>query len=150
MSPTKIVHIEDKYAAVRQLIELGRQKRFLLYDEIYEVLPDEVIGLPDEVDEIYLRFDELKIAVVDRPERYVNRDDVEPTLDVPELLASVRALALEARRLRDQLRGVFERQERRPRSIALEHERAVGGDGHVLRIGRNGDLRFDGIAVGGV
>ena len=47
MSPTKIVHIEDKYAAVRQLIELGRQKRFLLYDEIYEVLPDEVIGLPD-------------------------------------------------------------------------------------------------------
>jgi RNA polymerase primary sigma factor len=79
LSPTKIVHIEDKYAAVRQLIELGRQKRFLLYDEIYEVLPDEVIGLPDEVDEIYLRFDELKIAVVDRPERYVNRDDVEPT-----------------------------------------------------------------------
>ena len=79
MSPTKIVHIEDKYAAVRQLIELGRQKRFLLYDEIYEVLPDEVIGLPDEVDEIYLRFDELKIAVIDRPERYVNRDDVEPT-----------------------------------------------------------------------
>ena len=80
MSPSKIAHhIEDKYTAVRQLIELGRQKKYLLYDEIYEVLPDEVIGLPDEVDEIYLRFDELKIAVVDRPERYVNRDDVEPT-----------------------------------------------------------------------
>jgi RNA polymerase primary sigma factor len=79
VTPTKIAHIEDKYPAVRQLIELGRQKRFLLYDEIYEVLPDEVIGLPDEVDEIYVRFDELKVAVVDRPERYVNRDDVEPT-----------------------------------------------------------------------
>ncbi len=78
MSPTKIVHIEDKYTPVRQLIELGRQKKFLLYDEIYEVLPDEVIGLPDDVDEIYRRFEVLKIAVVDRPERYVNRDDVEP------------------------------------------------------------------------
>jgi len=80
VSPTKIAHhIEDKYSAVRQLIEIGRGKKFLLYDEIYEVLPDEVIGLPDEVDEIYQRFDELRIAVVDRPERYVNRDDVEPT-----------------------------------------------------------------------
>ncbi|MBZ0101162.1 MAG: RNA polymerase factor sigma-32 [Thermoanaerobaculia bacterium] len=78
MSPTKIVQIEDKYTPVRQLIELGRQKKFLLYDEIYEVLPDEVIGLPDDVDEIYRRFEMLKIAVVDRPERYVNRDDVEP------------------------------------------------------------------------
>jgi len=79
VSPVKIVHIEDKYAAVRQLIELGKQKRYLLYDEIYETLPDEVVGLPDEVDEIYQRFDELKIAVVDRPERYVNRDEIEST-----------------------------------------------------------------------
>ncbi len=78
MSATKIVHIEDKYTPVRQLIELGRQKKYLLYDEIYEVLPDELIGMADDVDEIYRRFDTLKIAVVDRPERYVNRDDVEP------------------------------------------------------------------------
>jgi len=66
-------------SAVRQLIELGKQKRYLLYDEIYEILPDEVVGLPDEVDEIYLRFDELGIAVVDRPERYVNRDEIDST-----------------------------------------------------------------------
>ena len=79
MSPAKIVHIEDKYLAVRQLIELGKQKRYLLYDEIYEILPDEVVGLPDEVDDIYQRFDALKIAVVDRPERYVNRDEIEST-----------------------------------------------------------------------
>ena len=79
MSPPKIVHIEDKYTAVRQLIELGKQKKYLLYDEIYETLPDEVVGLPDEVDEIYQRFNELKIAVVDRPERYVNRAEIEST-----------------------------------------------------------------------
>jgi len=79
VSRAKIVHIEDKYQAVRQLIELGKQKRYLLYDEIYEILPDEVVGLPDEVDEIYQRFDVLEIAVVDRPERYVNRDEIDAT-----------------------------------------------------------------------
>ena len=46
MARLKIVHIEDKYTSVKQLIELGKQKHYLLYDEIYEVLPDEVIGLP--------------------------------------------------------------------------------------------------------
>jgi RNA polymerase primary sigma factor len=79
LSPAKIVHIEDKYPSVRQLIELGKQKKFLLYDEIYEILPDEVVGLPDEVDEIYRRFEALTIAVIDRPERYMNRDEVEAT-----------------------------------------------------------------------
>jgi len=74
----KIVHIEDKYTSVKQLIELGKQKHYLLYDEIYEVLPDEVIGLPAEVDGIYRRFEELKIFVLDRPERYANREEIEP------------------------------------------------------------------------
>ncbi|MGE0640082.1 MAG: RNA polymerase sigma factor RpoD [Thermoanaerobaculia bacterium] len=77
MARAKIVHIEDKYTSVKQLIELGKQKHYLLYDEIYEVLPDEVVGLPDEVDGIYRRFDELKIHVLDRPERYVNREEIE-------------------------------------------------------------------------
>ncbi len=79
MSRPKIVHIEDKYPSVKQLIELGKHKKYLLYDEIYEVLPDEVIGLPDEVDEIYQRFDQLTIWVLDRPERYVNREEIEAT-----------------------------------------------------------------------
>ncbi len=77
MARLKIVHIEDKYTSVKQLIELGRQKHYLLYDEIYEVLPDEVIGLPAEVDGIYRRFEELKIFVLDRPERYANREEIE-------------------------------------------------------------------------
>jgi RNA polymerase primary sigma factor len=79
LSRPKIVHIEDKYPSVKQLIELGKHKKYLLYDEIYEVLPDEVIGLPDEVDEIYQRFDQLTIWVLDRPERYVNREEIEAT-----------------------------------------------------------------------
>ena len=69
--------MEEKYTSVKQLIELGKEKGYLLYDEIYEMLPEEVVSLPDELDEIYLRFTDLGVDVIDRPERYQNRDDFE-------------------------------------------------------------------------
>ena len=72
---TKVKTIEERYTSVKQLTELGREKGYLLHDEIYDMLPDEVVSLPDELDEVYLRFDDLGIDVIDRPERYLNRDD---------------------------------------------------------------------------
>jgi RNA polymerase primary sigma factor len=79
LSIPRSAHIEDKYSAVKQLVELGKEKGYLLYDEIYEMLPDEVVSLTEELDEIYIRFGELGIDVIDRPERYLNREDLEPT-----------------------------------------------------------------------
>jgi RNA polymerase primary sigma factor len=74
----KVVHnIEDRYTAVKQLIEIGKEKGYLLYDEIVELLPDEVLALPDELDEIYGRFTEVGVELIDRPERYQNREDLE-------------------------------------------------------------------------
>ncbi|MFN7960006.1 MAG: RNA polymerase sigma factor RpoD [Thermoanaerobaculia bacterium] len=70
--------IDERYPSVKQLIELGTEKGYLLYDEIYEMLPEEVVALPNELDEIYLRFNDLGIDVIDRPERYLNRDDYDP------------------------------------------------------------------------
>ncbi len=77
MTITSLTPVEDKYTTVKQLIELGKEKGYLLYDEIYESLPEEVVSLPDELDEIYIRFADLGIDVIDRPERYQNRDDFE-------------------------------------------------------------------------
>src|SRR5258708_38887876 len=57
--------VEEKYVEVKQLITLGKEKGFLLYDEIYEVLPEEVTSLPEELDEIYIRFNDLGIDVVE-------------------------------------------------------------------------------------
>jgi RNA polymerase primary sigma factor len=74
---TSLTPVEEKYSSVKQLIELGKEKGYLLYDEIYEMLPEEVVSLPDELDEIYLRFSDLGVDVIDRPERYQNRDDFE-------------------------------------------------------------------------
>ena len=67
--------IEERYSSVKQLIELGQDKGYLLYDEIYELLPEEVVSLPDELDEVYLRLGELEVHVIDRPERHQNRGD---------------------------------------------------------------------------
>ncbi len=77
MPITSLTPVEDKYTTVKQLVELGKEKGYLLYDEIYESLPEEVVSLPDELDEIYIRFADLGIDVIDRPERYQNRDDFE-------------------------------------------------------------------------
>jgi RNA polymerase primary sigma factor len=63
------VSVEEKYVEVKQLIALGKEKGFLLYDEIYEVLPEEVTSLPEELDEIYIRFADLGIDVVEDAEK---------------------------------------------------------------------------------
>ncbi len=63
--------VEEKYVEVKQLIALGKEKGFLLYDEIYEVLPEEVTSLPEELDEIYIRFNDLGIDVVEDAEKQI-------------------------------------------------------------------------------
>src|SRR5204863_8831711 len=61
--------VEEKYVEVKQLIALGKEKGFLLYDEIYQVLPEEITSLPEELDEIYIRFNDLGIDVVEDAEK---------------------------------------------------------------------------------
>jgi RNA polymerase primary sigma factor len=74
---TRLQPVEEKHPSIKQLIELGRSKGYLLYDEIYEILPDEIVSLPEDLDAIYVRFADLGIELLDRPERYQNRTDVE-------------------------------------------------------------------------
>jgi RNA polymerase primary sigma factor len=64
--------IEEKYVEVKQLIAIGKEKGFLLYDEIYETLPEEVTSLPEELDEIYIRFNDLGIDVVEDAEKQLS------------------------------------------------------------------------------
>jgi len=74
---TTSVPVEERFPSVRQLTELGKEKGYLLYDEIYDLLPDEVVSLPDELDAIYIRFGDLGIEILDRPDRYRNREDLD-------------------------------------------------------------------------
>jgi RNA polymerase primary sigma factor len=61
--------IEEKYDEVRQLINLGRERGYLLYDEVNDVLPEEVHS-PEDLDDMFLLFDSLGIEMVDSEEKY--------------------------------------------------------------------------------
>ena len=75
MAVSKVVAIEDRFSAVKQLIELGQDKSYLLYDEIQEMLPDELAGLTEELQEVYSKLDRLGIFILRRPDRYQNREE---------------------------------------------------------------------------
>ena len=75
MTISKAASIEKKYSSVKQLIELGQDKGYLLFDEIYEMLPEEVVAVPDDLAAVYGRLSDLDIYVIDRPERHQNRGE---------------------------------------------------------------------------
>src|SRR5437773_7082409 len=64
--------VEEKYVEVKQLIALGKEKGFLLHEEIFETLPEEVTSLPEELDEIIIRFNDLGIDVYEDAEKQVS------------------------------------------------------------------------------
>ena len=49
MPSTSATLVEEKHTSVKQLIELGKDKGYLLFDEIYELLPEEIVAHPDEL-----------------------------------------------------------------------------------------------------
>jgi RNA polymerase primary sigma factor len=62
--------IDDKYDEIKQLVYAGKQKGYLLYDEVNDVLPSEIINSSDEIDELFSMFDSVGIEVVDSEEKY--------------------------------------------------------------------------------
>ena len=64
--------IEEKYDEVRQLISIGKEKGYLLYDEVNELLPADITS-SDELDDLFSTFGSAGIEVVDSEKAY--RDD---------------------------------------------------------------------------
>jgi len=56
--------IEDKYDEVRELIILGKERGYLLYDEVNDMLPEELYS-SDELDSIFSLFGSAGIEVID-------------------------------------------------------------------------------------
>ena len=57
--------VEDKYEEVRALLILGKDRGYLAYNEINEMLPDEVSSSPDEIEEIFGLLESAGIELVD-------------------------------------------------------------------------------------
>ncbi|HUX06713.1 MAG TPA: RNA polymerase sigma factor RpoD [Acidobacteriota bacterium] len=62
--------IEKHYEEVDQLISIGKEKGYLLYDEVNELLPNELVDT-DDLDDIFGRFGEEGIEVYDSEEKYI-------------------------------------------------------------------------------
>src|ERR1051326_4422417 len=61
--------IEEKYDEVRQLITMGKEKGYLLYEEVNDMLPSE-ISSSDELDDIFSMFGQMGIEVVDSEQKF--------------------------------------------------------------------------------
>ncbi|MGH9858142.1 MAG: RNA polymerase sigma factor region1.1 domain-containing protein, partial [Acidobacteriota bacterium] len=70
--------IDDKYDEIKQLVFDGKQKGYLLYDEVNDVLPSEIINSSDDIDELFTMFDSVGIEVVDSEEQKYQSDTPGP------------------------------------------------------------------------
>jgi RNA polymerase primary sigma factor len=55
---------KPKVNQVKHLISIGKEKGFLTYDEVNDILPPEVVS-PDQIDELMVMFGEMEIEIVD-------------------------------------------------------------------------------------
>jgi RNA polymerase primary sigma factor len=68
--------IEEKYDEVRQLITMGKEKGYLLYEEVNDMLPGD-ISSSDELDDIFSMFGSMGIEVVDSEQRFREKSEEE-------------------------------------------------------------------------
>ena len=68
--------IEEKYDEVRQLITMGKEKGYLLYEEVNDMLPGD-ISSSDELDDIFSMFGSMGIEVVDSEQRFREKTEEE-------------------------------------------------------------------------
>src|SRR5579859_2087883 len=68
-SPTegaKTLAFDEKFDQVNKLITLGKEKGYLLYDEVNDLLPSEV-HTPEDMENLLTMFDNAGIEVLESP-----------------------------------------------------------------------------------
>ena len=65
--------IEEKYKEVRHLVSIGREKGYLMYDEVNDLLPEEVSS-SEEIDDILMLFGEQGIELIDSEDRLQRKE----------------------------------------------------------------------------
>ena len=86
--------IEERYDEVRQLIQVGKEKGYLLFDEVNEMLPSEITSAED-LDDLFNAFSTAGIEVVDSDKAYRGEKDFDRdgSEDGPEPVAHPRCHA---------------------------------------------------------
>ncbi len=95
--------LEEKYSELPRLLQLGKERGYVLVDEILEILPEEVAASTEELDEIFLRFSENDIEVIDSQEKAASFEEEAERAANPEA-AAVLAPEEELERTNDPVR----------------------------------------------
>ena len=61
--------LEERYDEVRQLVAMGKEKGYLLYDEVNELLPADITS-SEELEDLFTTFSHANIDVVDSEQKY--------------------------------------------------------------------------------
>src|SRR5207237_9547929 len=56
---------EEKYAEVQKLLDIGKEKGYLLYDEVSDLLPPEISSSAEDLDDLFSAFGTAGIEVID-------------------------------------------------------------------------------------
>jgi RNA polymerase primary sigma factor len=59
------VQVEERYPELGKLIQAGKERGYIMYEELYDHLPEEVTAVAEELDDIYMRLSELDIDIMD-------------------------------------------------------------------------------------
>ena len=57
---------DDKFGRLRQLVDSGKEKGYVLYDEVNELLPDDIATGP-ELDDLLADFDSAGVEILEEP-----------------------------------------------------------------------------------
>ncbi len=80
--------LDDKYDGLQKLVQMGKEKGYVLYDEVSEVLPGDISGGAD-LDDVLAGLDVAGIEILEEPKDFEKKiEDAEELIDL-ELPAGV-------------------------------------------------------------
>src|SRR5438445_11905646 len=69
--------LEEKYDGLQKLIDIGKEKGYLLYDEVSDLLPPEISASAEDLDDLFSAFGTAGIEVIDaEDERFAGLDKI--------------------------------------------------------------------------
>ncbi len=68
--------LEEKYDEVRTGITMGKEKGYLLYEEVNEMLPTD-IHTSDELEDVFARLGSTGIEIIDSVQKFREKSDAE-------------------------------------------------------------------------
>ena len=79
---------DDKFDRLQRLVETGKEKGYVLYDEVTEVLPADLNSPGADLDDVLANLDGAGIEILEEPKDFEKKLDEEELIDL-ELPAGV-------------------------------------------------------------